>query len=441
MVTNATDADCVFRSRYEDYMHSSKVTILLSDVVMALTIAVGLVSNICVCVCIFKNRHLRTYININLASSSIANLIGCICLLPIRIQLYTGYTTVSSVQVVCGIGTFFRTFCDTMQFFMLALASFERYQAVVNPFQKVGLKKRSAILVTTSWVFALTLGVVSGIMFVDSALYLPCSFIDGTPNWADYDQYLIFPLGMTLLCVIIVLYSLILKTLVKHSLKMTRHTHKRKVAPDTRKVNDGMASTSFIGDNHDARNMDNLKMFSVSFQNTKDSKDSTTTINAVCSSITLNVPVSDNQNNNRAAETTPSPIQDSTIQVVEMDGTVKTTKRKEENVLGAVCLMNKKNRENGRRRVEYKASKKIAILVGTFTCCWIPLPVFVLSNNIIGHSVLSYSMFRVLIFLGTLGSSVIAINPVLHTLLNRPLNSAMRNLLNLDKVTCQTKPS
>ncbi|XP_060076885.1 muscarinic acetylcholine receptor M2-like [Ylistrum balloti] len=454
MVTSEPDVEHEFRSRYEHYILSSKVIIVVCDVVMALTIIVGLVGNVCICVCIWKNKHLRTYININLVSSCVANIIGCTCLLPIRIQLYTGYTMFSSVQIMCGIGTFFRTFVDTMQFFMLAMASFERYQAVANPFKKVGLRKRSTVLVITSWTFAVSLGVFSAIMFIDSSLYVPCYFLDGAPNWTEYDQYLIFPLGMTLLCVIIVFYALILKTLFKHSVKMSRHKNKRKVAPDQLNINSENASVSFVGNNNMKGSTGSSQMFNVSSQNGSDQKDSTDSKNPTPTSMTLNVPGKSNTNTNRTKETTvhdqmstskaistSSSLQDSTIQVVEMDGTVKMAKRNDETVVGAVCLMNNKNRENGRRRVELKASKKIAILFGTFTCCFIPLPVYVVSKSITGNIVLSYSMFCILVALATLGSSVIAINPVLYALLNRPLNSAMKRLLHFDRIICQWKAS
>ncbi|OWF34656.1 Octopamine receptor [Mizuhopecten yessoensis] len=333
------------------------------------------------------------------------------------------------------------------------MASFERYQAVVYPFKKVGLQKRSVLLVITSWLLALTLGVISALFFIDSSLYVPCSFLDGAPNWAEYDQYLIFPLGMALLCVIIVLYSLILRTLFKHSVKMARHKRKRKIVPDTVKVNDADASASYTGQNPDNRgSTGSSQIFAVSFRSVKDAKDSPK-INNTSASITLNVPVTISTSTNKTVQTTvheqtttdkniaTSSIHDNTIEIVGMDGSVHMTKTNDDNVSGAVCLMSKKNRENGRRRVELKASRKIAILVGTFTCCWIPLPVFVISNSISGSTMLSYSMFCVLIVLGTLGSSVIAINPVLYALLNRPLNSALKNLLNLNRNLCGWKSS
>lgn len=498
-IINNTCTGNAFRSGFDHYKDSSEGIILLCDVIMVLTSIVGLAGNISVCICVCKTRHLRTHMNVNLVSSCVVNIIGCACLLPIRIELYTGYSDCATVGLLCRFGTFFRTVCDTLQLFMLTMASFDRYQAVVNPFKKVGLKKRSAIMVAISWTLSLTLGAISAVFFIDSALFVPCSFVVGAPNWGEYDAYFIFPLGLTLLCIIAVLYGLVLNTLFKNALNMARHRTKNRVSPSMPNVHTGIISGKSENDEKQKSSVStsNLQCANVSFRNvhlfeSNDSvisgstNESTITIrtskmantkmdikrpneidetsasvsnnkplvlvlqsssSSTSPSNTLHVPNKGNTINEtgyahssvdvRSVATSSS--RDKTIQVVVTDGSVKMTRTKNNKISGAVCMMNTQNKETGRRRIELKASKRIAMLIGTFMCCWLPLPVFVISIS--GYTTLSEAMFRVLLVLATLGSSFIAVNPILYGLINRQLNSALGRLLNIRKLPClKVKP-
>ncbi|KAH9494694.1 hypothetical protein Btru_020264 [Bulinus truncatus] len=62
-----------------------------------------------------------------------------------------------------------------------------------------------------------------------------------------------------------------------------------------------------------------------------------------------------------------------------MDGTVRLQPESSASQFdGAVCLMNPKNKEQGRRRVELKAALKVGLLFCSFVCLWAPLPIYVL---------------------------------------------------------------
>ncbi|XP_069101556.1 octopamine receptor beta-2R-like [Argopecten irradians] len=124
-----------------------------------------------------------------------------------------------------------------------------------------------------------------------------------------------------------------------------------------------------------------------------------------------------------------------TVQVVGMDGSVKITKTSNEHIAGAVCLMTSNNRKNGRRRVELRASKKIVVLIGTFLCCWLPLPVFTLFYSIGGQTTVSETSVCLLMVLGTVGCTSLAINPIILGVINRQLNSALKEILKMEKFT------
>ena len=128
----------------------------------------------------------------------------------------------------------------------------------------------------------------------------------------------------------------------------------------------------------------------------------------------------------------PSPL--SRVEVVEMDGTVhKKVKVESGSVVGAVCVMNNSNRVQGRRKVEMRTAKNIAILIGTFILLWLPLPVVVIyfsSRNQIKHV-----FVEPVLFIASASTLTIALNPILNVLLNKQMRSrTISTLRNCKKV-------
>uniref|UniRef100_A0A2C9LV64 G-protein coupled receptors family 1 profile domain-containing protein n=1 Tax=Biomphalaria glabrata TaxID=6526 RepID=A0A2C9LV64_BIOGL len=114
------------------------------------------------------------------------------------------------------------------------------------------------------------------------------------------------------------------------------------------------------------------------------------------------------------------------VEVVEMDGTVHVTVQTEASAGqfdGAVCLMNPKNKEQGRRRVELKAALKVGLLFCSCVCLWAPLPVFVVYMR-------ETSGWRdklkvdLLVIFSALATSTAAMDPIVYGLLNRQIRIA-----------------
>ncbi|KAK0045704.1 Octopamine receptor, partial [Biomphalaria pfeifferi] len=114
------------------------------------------------------------------------------------------------------------------------------------------------------------------------------------------------------------------------------------------------------------------------------------------------------------------------IEVVEMDGTVHVTVQTEASVGqidGAVCLMNPKNKEQGRRRVELKAALKVGLLFCSCVCLWAPLPALVVYMR-------ETSGWRdklkvdLLVIFSALATSTAAMDPIVYGLLNRQIRIA-----------------
>ncbi|XP_005099639.1 uncharacterized protein LOC101846655 [Aplysia californica] len=140
---------------------------------------------------------------------------------------------------------------------------------------------------------------------------------------------------------------------------------------------------------------------------------------------------------------TPEPNSSERVQVVEMDGTVHLEVVKAEatgaSAEGAVCLMNPRNREQGRRRVELKAALKVGLLFLCFVFLWLPLPVTVLVMRLMAGW--NYpTLLAVLEVLGALATSTAAADPILYGLLNKQIRSAfLGHVKKLKKYVCDLK--
>lgn len=496
------------------YYDEFKVTIIVCDVLMALTILVGIFANSVICFCIYKTKTLQTYINVPIISASIADILGCLLLLPTRMYAYTTYSQIDSFDNLCSMGIFCRTLWDVVKLFMLACSSFERHRAVANPFEKDGRVKRTVVFISMSWIIAVILSIISVFTFEDSALHAAEIINRDNPQawvWGEH-EFLILPLGIISLSFIIGFYSLILHTLNEHSTKLKGHVDRRKIHPinDDKALqakpgplkreysaisftNAEMSSISIINDqlnkrpnkenNIKGKNYPKIELLtyakpksnrvhdikSESTVEKKDSKNKHGENNAVDNmpnatnislarpgtpeiAIEINSPEKSNLSLKKKKETVPignvhkqlTPLQNNdtgseksfnstvsgksnAIRVVDIDGTVKISKTdKEQKVVGDVCAFNSKNKIQGRRKVEVRAAKRIAVLIVTFMCCWIPFPVFVIIAR--SDSYISTIDYHLLMLFVTLSSSAMAINPIQHGLLNRQLNSAIKRL-------------
>ena len=122
----------------------------------------------------------------------------------------------------------------------------------------------------------------------------------------------------------------------------------------------------------------------------------------------------------------PTPLK--RVEVVEMDGTVhKKVKVESGSVVGAVCVMNNSNKVQGRRKVEMRTAKNIAILIGTFILLWLPLPVAVIYFSS-SYQTRHVSVEPVL-YIASASTLTIAMNPLLNVLLNKQMRSRTINTL------------
>ena len=133
-----------------------------------------------------------------------------------------------------------------------------------------------------------------------------------------------------------------------------------------------------------------------------------------------------------------SAVNEKRVEIVEMDGTVHleketaVTKRSNSvapHIEGAVCLMNPKNKEIGRRKVELKAALKVGLLFLSFLLLWTPLPVLATVIRVTSEVAQGSTQANVLGVFSALASSTAAVDPILYGLLNRQIRNSMKQML------------
>ncbi|XP_053376670.1 uncharacterized protein LOC123530439 [Mercenaria mercenaria] len=117
----------------------------------------------------------------------------------------------------------------------------------------------------------------------------------------------------------------------------------------------------------------------------------------------------------------------SSIDVVDFYGTVHKDVEVEGAVVGAVCVMNTTNRLEGRRKVEMRAAKRIAVMIGSFVLLWLPLPLIALFVS--SRRQISRSDIEAILTSASISATTIAFNPILNLLLNKQLRSAALAIL------------
>lgn len=514
--------------------------VLLCDVVIILAVVLGIIGNILLCICIIKTRSLRTYINASLMSTLIGNLIACMTLLPLRVYLFTASKTdTENWDMLCRAAVFFRTFCDTLQLFMLITVSYERYKSVANPFKKDGRARRTTVLIGLSWTAASGLSFLSAFVFVDSSLVDKC--LPNTPSshlsWGTHDLYLIFPFGIGTLLIIVVFYSLIMLTLYKHRKKMTSHKNhrKNKVVPHKKEevfkgVDKSSSNTDisaiklrtpqhfktraektskYCDSNLDEKNktvdreckengneeqtshrnstlnqraslfsrnksadrkldaqkeqifkgQENLEKFEPepsSVYNIPEEKTlgegknvSTGTSvketktylqtpengagikNGYKTELSVKIGVNSAARSDVASAVSyqrpPNGVKaDCEIQIYDINGVVNRVSTKDTSYSGSVCVINSQSRELGKRKVEVRAAKRIAVMIGVFIILWMPLPLTVLWTK---ENDFFKAQAHSLVITATLGMCSVVVNPILHSVLNRQLHASLMNMV------------
>lgn len=466
------------------------ITIIFCHIIIISSSIVGMAANSLILYCIKRQKSLRTYANATLINSCIINILGCSFLLPFRFIVLGMFIDEPFIlSGFCKTVTFFRSFCEIFQLSMLVTISYERYHAVLLPFEKESRVKRVVTLIVLSWCLAIIYSTMSTVFLLDSSIYIICK--QGQPhldrNWVNYDSFVSFPFGCLCFISVLIFYTCIIKALLKQSKKMLSHSkvRNRKVHPAESNVHmtssvDALKTPAHTNvpktDVITTQNVTNtqsvpeisINELHVGNGNTKDMKDalqindnesmlkpsilfnklpsinetSSSGQNLRSKSLVVISSSSEMQNINLspAREKVDKPKdgninisncsdkmnEEKTYEIYDADGTIRVEKNSNDQVVGDVCVFNPKNREIGKRKLEAKIAKHFAIGIGLFGLVWIPFPVFILIH--FNTIMLSEAECHVLAVLSTFSLTVYTVNPLITIFMNGKVNAECKKI-------------
>ncbi|KAH3782304.1 hypothetical protein DPMN_160218 [Dreissena polymorpha] len=200
----------------------------------------GFIANVLMVVAILKNKSLRTPMNMDLVSLACADAIVCVLVIPIRLLLYN---TNGDYLALCKGAVCLKTLCDSVQPCMLVATSFERYKSIAKPFDTIGKKRRTLIIVISVWIICGLLAILCTVSFSDGSTFYPC-YVSGDMKRKAIDSLLFepryfregiitLPIGIVCIVNVILFYGLMMRVLREHTAKMGKKKtlFKNTVAP------------------------------------------------------------------------------------------------------------------------------------------------------------------------------------------------------------------
>ncbi|XP_022106459.1 D(2) dopamine receptor-like [Acanthaster planci] len=194
------------------------VLLISSAVILLLSVICGIVGNVLVCVSVYRNRNLRTANNAVLVNLAVADLVVCFTGIPIMLaEVFNSFSDCHPYGgIICPVQTFFHVTSSSVQLVTLVSISFERYEAIVRPFETKKKRRRVIVGTTLSWIMAIVIAVPASVLLKKSSLYLLCTCqLHEQPS--DYVHILIIsPLGIGCLVCVVLFYLKIFRTVRKH---------------------------------------------------------------------------------------------------------------------------------------------------------------------------------------------------------------------------------
>ncbi|XP_032235542.1 neuropeptide FF receptor 1-like [Nematostella vectensis] len=158
--TNFKESNCTNLSG--DSVHCSYIWL---GVNLALVLP-NFIGNTLVCLTIIKTKPLHNFCNFLLVNLAISDMVlGVLDLLSVVLALLSDNTSSMNVRLVA--------FCVVeVSIFTVTAISFERYTAIVKPFQRLGAANvgRLKIVIPVLWILGIVFNIPSFILFLDSTL-------------------------------------------------------------------------------------------------------------------------------------------------------------------------------------------------------------------------------------------------------------------------------
>ena len=126
---------------------------LMAVVAYSVVFVIAACGNLTVFITLFRNRHLKSRVNLFILHLSMADLIVAFIMLPMEI-IWHATVAWKGGDLTCRILMFFRTFGLYLSSFILVTISLDRYFAIIHPLSLNDANKRGRIMLLFSWIFS-----------------------------------------------------------------------------------------------------------------------------------------------------------------------------------------------------------------------------------------------------------------------------------------------
>ncbi|KAG2460233.1 DRD2 protein, partial [Polypterus senegalus] len=363
------------------------MSLLAHGLILSLTFLAGIAGNTLVIWAVYRKAALQTPNNALLVNLAVGDLLRCLIDIPLLLTIVLlGDRRQDLGTGPCHAQVFAFSLSCCVQLFTLASIGAERYQAIAHPFKTAKRKKRVQVLIPLTWLGAALISAAC-IAFVKSTpVYAVCrGMAVHVCVYSDsFGLYVLVPVWLASLGFIVGFYARIY-LLVK--------THAKKIF-DEGKSQDGNSAGMRTQDNTAASSA----AVPTGVNEQMSSALKTQAQSSGCPPLKADI------NDEPQVQTTvgqqavdqPAGVDCTPSGALPMeteDGRLAATAPPVD-IVGAVCIMPKGNREKARKRTEGKLAKRSGYIILTFLALWLPLIVLVIFNFIVCHSNTAVSYYN-----------------------------------------------
>ncbi|CAM1291238.1 Uncharacterised protein r2_g30 [Pycnogonum litorale] len=197
------------------------VSLLVNMTLLAINFVTGIIGNPLVILTIIKTPNLRKLgINRIVVNLSIANFLSLISDYPLVVGiLWSSYEQKTFPQTLCSTELFLHTFLSCVELLSIVAISYERYQAVANPFTH-NYVPRIWLIISATWIVSCIIGLFQCLALQDSTVAAFCFKHEDKDRL--YLYFVVIPFGLLTLSIITFYYVKIILE-VKHHSRVVSH--------------------------------------------------------------------------------------------------------------------------------------------------------------------------------------------------------------------------
>ncbi|XP_028665891.2 putative tyramine receptor 2 [Erpetoichthys calabaricus] len=407
------------------------MSLLAHGLILSLTFLAGVAGNTLVIWAVYRKAALQTPNNALLVNLAVGDLLRCLIDIPLLLTIVLlGDRRQDLGTGPCHAQVFAFSLSCCVQLFTLASIGAERYQAIAHPFKTAKRKKRVRVLIPLTWLGAALISAAC-IAFVKSTpVYAVCRgmAVHVCVYRDSFGLYVLVPVWLASLGFIVGFYARIYLLVKTHAKKIFDEG----LHPSMGKTQEGNSAGVRTQDNSAAspaapQTVVNEQMSSaLKTQSQQDQASGCPPLKAD----SIEAPQVQTIVGQQAVDQ-PAGIDCAASRAPHMeteDGRLAATAPPVE-IVGAVCIMPKGNREKARKRTEGKLAKRSGYIILTFLALWLPLIVLVIFNFIVCHSNTAIQLaLEGEIFATAVTCTTSAINPITYAVVNPQFRTEFQQL-------------